>query len=227
MNLFILDIATLKDALESLGEENENLQKTINKQVEDVVLLSGKEESLNNQLTILQNDRESKSKQIDQLLLEASQFVFDRENKLAELSTVQSERDNLKKHLESLEDKLTQCDQKINGFESIVSQQKEKLQCKDDALLEKEQYVSKVREINLELTEKDKEINGLKDKLEAAKSTNNENSGNIVLNNLKACAKCTNISANMLGNISVNMLWPCFFMLCLKRKYSCLSFLVY
>ena len=222
MNLFVLDIATLKDALESLGEENENLQKTINKQVEDAVLLSGKEEGLSNQLTILQNDTNSKSKQIDQLLLESSQCVFDRENKLAELSTIQSERDNLKKHLESLKDKVTQCDQKINGFESIISQQKEELQCKDDALVEKEKFVSKVREINLELTEKDKEISDLKDKLETAQHANNENSGNIVLNNLKPRAKCTNISASMLGNISelfghsVNMLWSCFFVLCLK-----------
>ena len=49
------------------------------------------------------------------------------------------------------------------GFESIISQQKEQLQSKDDALIEKEQYVSKVREINLELTEKDKEISDLQD----------------------------------------------------------------
>ena len=208
MNLFILDIATLKDALESLREENENLQKTINKQVEDFVLLSGKEESLNNQLTILQNDRDSKSKQIDQLLLEASQCVFDRENKPAELSTVQSERDNMKKHLESLKDQLMQCHRKINGFESIISQQKEELQCKDDALLEKEQYVSKVRDTNLELTEKDKEISDLQDKLQTAHSVNNENSGNIALNNPKASANHTNISANML--------WSCFFVFCLK-----------
>ena len=184
MNLFILDIATLKDALESLREENENRQKTINKQVEDIVLLSGKEESLNNQLTILQNDRDSKSKQIDQLLLEASQFVFDRENKLADLTTVESERDNLKKHLESLKDQLMQCDWKINDFQSIISQLKEELQSKDDALIEKEQYVSKVRETNLELTEKDKEINDLRDKLESAESVINKSSGNIVLNNV-------------------------------------------
>ena len=208
MNLFILDIATLKDALESLGEENENRQKTINKQVEDIVLLSGKEESLNNQLTILQNDRDSKSKQIDQLLLEASQFIFDRENKLADLTTVESERDNLKKHLESLKDQLMQCDWKINDFQSIISKQKEQLQSKDDALLKKEQYVSKVRDTNLELSEKDKEISDLQDKLQTAHSVNNENSGNIALNNLKASANHTNISANML--------WSCFFVFCLK-----------
>ena len=69
-------------------------------------------------MTILQNDRDSKSKQVDQLLLEASQFVFDQENKLAEFTTGESEGGNLKKHLESLKDQLTQCDQKINGFES-------------------------------------------------------------------------------------------------------------
>ena len=67
-------------------------------------------------MTILQNDRDSKSKQVDQLLLEASQFVFDQENKLVEFTTVESERDNLNKHLESLKDQLTQCDQKIIGF---------------------------------------------------------------------------------------------------------------
>ena len=132
-------------------------------------------------MTILQNDRDSKSKQVDQLLLEASQFVFDQENKLVEFTTVESERDNLNKHLESLKDQLTQCDQKIIGFESIISQQKEQLQSKDDALIEKEQYVSKVREINLELTEKDKEISDLQDKLQTAQSMTNENSGNIVL----------------------------------------------
>ena len=47
--------------------------------------------------------------------------------------------------------------------------------------MRKEQYVSKVREINLELTEKDKEISDLQDKLQTAQSMTNENSGNIVL----------------------------------------------
>ena len=130
-------------------------------------------------MTILKNDRDSKSKQVDQLVLEASQFVFDQENKLAEFTTVESERDNLKRHLETVEEQL-----KDDQNTAIISQLKGQLQSKDDVLLMKVQCISKLRETaeteKLALIEKDKEISDLRNRLETAQPVNNDSSGNNV-----------------------------------------------